>query len=146
MKVNEILTHEPQFIATEAPVVDAAMRMKSFDVGMLPVIEEDRLVGAVTDRDITVRAIADGRDPASVKVRDVMTTEMVYCYEDHDIEEAARLMEIKQVRRLPVLNRNHHLVGIISLGDLAVRTGREDLAGEVLERVSEPTTLGPSSV
>jgi CBS domain-containing protein len=116
--------------------------MKAFNVGMLPVIEDNQLVGAVTDRDITIRAIADGRDPASVKVRDVMTTDMAYCYEDQDIEEAARLMERRQIRRLPVLNRSQHLVGILSLGDIAVRTGREDLAGEVLERVSEPDALG----
>jgi len=128
----------PQCVGPEAGLVEAARKMRSLDVGMLPVCENDRLIGSVTDRDITVRAIAEGFDPRATKVRAVMTPGIVYCFEDQDAKEAAQLMEEKQIRRLPVLNREKRLVGIISLGDLAVRTGREKLAGEVLERVSEP--------
>jgi CBS domain-containing protein len=110
--------------------------MKSLDVGLLPVCEEVRLVGMVTDRDITVRAVSAGADAGSHRVRDVMTSDVVFCYEDQDVHEAARLMEEKQVRRLVVLTRDRRLAGIISLGDLAVQTGDERLAGEALESVS----------
>jgi CBS domain-containing protein len=92
----------------------------------------------LTDRDIAVRAVAEGRDPKTARVRDAMTPEVVYCFEDQDIQEAARLMKDKQIRRLVVLDRDKRLAGILSLGDLAVDTGDEKLAGETLERVSEP--------
>ena len=105
---------------------------------MLPVCDGDRLVGVITDRDITVRSVAQGHDPKTARVQEVMTPEVIYCFDDEDVKEAAKKMEEKQVRRLPVLNREKRLVGIVSLGDLAVRTGKEKLAGEVLERVSEP--------
>jgi CBS domain-containing protein len=113
--------------------------MKELDVGMLPVCgDNDRLVGTLTDRDITIRAVAEGLDPRTALVRDVMTPSVVYCFEDEDVEEAARLMKDNQVRRLVVLNRDKRLVGIVSLGDLAVDTGDEHLAGSALEAVSEP--------
>ena len=105
---------------------------------MLPVCDGDRLVGVITDRDITVRGVAQGCDPKTARVQEVMTPEVIYCFDDEDVKEAAKKMEEKQVRRLPVLNREKRLVGIVSLGDLAVRTGKEELAGEVLERVSKP--------
>ena len=112
--------------------------MKSLDVGPLPVCDNDRLVGMVTDRDITVRATAEGDAPTDVRVRDVMTPEVIYCFEDDPVEDAARLMAAKQVRRLVVLNRDKRMVGIVSLGDLAVKTGDEQLAGNALEGISEP--------
>jgi CBS domain-containing protein len=92
----------------------------------------------ITDRDITVRGVAQGYDPKTARVQEVMTPEVIYCFDDEDVKEAAKKMEEKKVRRLPVLNREKRLVGIVSLGDLAVRTGKEKLAGEVLERVSQP--------
>ena len=113
--------------------------MKSLDVGMLPVCDNDRLAGAITDRDIVIRAVATGCNPDATSVREVMTKELFYCFDDEDIVEAAQLMEERQIRRLPVLNRNKRLVGIVSLGDVAVRTRHEQLAGEVLESISEPT-------
>jgi CBS domain-containing protein len=94
----------------------------------------------LTDRDITVRAVAEGRDPVTTLVREVMTADAVYGFDDQDVEDAARLMEQYQIRRLPVLNRAKHLVGIVALGDLAVHPGQQPLAGEVLEQVSEPGT------
>ena len=94
----------------------------------------------LTDRDITVRAVAAGRDPLTTQVRDVMTPDVVYGFEDQDVEDAARLMEQYQIRRLPVLNRSKQLVGMVALGDLAVHAGTRPVAAEVLEQVSEPGT------
>jgi CBS domain-containing protein len=99
---------------------------------------EDRAVGMLTDRDITVRATAAGRDPRTTRVREVMTAEAVYCFEDEDTNVAASVMEEKQIRRLVILNRDKRLAEIVSLGDLAVGTQDGQLSGEVLERVSEP--------
>ena len=138
MKVNEILTHDPEVIRPETALIEAAQKMKSMDIGMLPICDGDRLVGVITDRDITVRGVAQGHDPKTARVQEVMTPEIIYCFDDEDVKEAAKTMEKKQVRRLPVLNRGKRLVGIVSLGDLAVRTNKEKLAGEVLERVSKP--------
>jgi CBS domain-containing protein len=116
----------------------AAERMKTLDVGTLPVCENDRLVGMITDRDITTRAVAQGFGGTVGCARDVMTPDVVYCFADQDVAEAARLMQNHQIRRLVVLNRDKRLVGIVSLGDLAVDAGDEQLAGETLEKVSEP--------
>ena len=138
MKVNEIITRDPQVIRPETALIEAAQKMKSLDIGMLPVCDGDRLVGVITDRDIAVRGVAQGNDPKTARVQEVMTPEVIYCFDDEDVKDVAKKMEEKQVRRLPVLNREKRLVGIVSLGDLAVRTGKEHLAGEVLERVSEP--------
>ena len=138
MKVNEIITHDPEVIRPETALIEAAQKMKSLNIGMLPVCDGDRLVGVITDRDITVRGVAQGYDPKTARVQEVMTPEVIYCFDDEDVKDVAKKMEEKQVRRLPVLNREKRLVGIVSLGDLAVRTGKEKLAGEVLERVSAP--------
>ena len=138
MKVNEIITHDPEVIRPETALIEAAQKMKSMDIGMLPVCDGDRLVGVITDRDIAVRGVAQGYDPKTARVQEVMTPKVIYCFDDEDVKDVAKKMEEKQVRRLPVLNREKRLVGIVSLGDLAVRTGKEKLAAEVLERVSEP--------
>jgi len=138
MKVDEILSADPQCISPEASVMEAAQQMKSLDVGMLPVCENDRLVGSITDRDITVRAVASDFVPHDAKVGQVMTHEVVYCFDDEGVHDAALLMEQRQIRRLPVLNRQKQLVGIISLADLAVRAGRVKLVGEVLGQISQP--------
>jgi CBS domain-containing protein len=139
MQVSEVMTRGVECIRPEASLQEAAGRMKELDVGVLPVCDNDRLVGMLTDRDITVRAVSDGHDPRNDRVRDVMTPEVFYCFENQDVSEAAELMRGKQVRRLPVLNRDHRLVGIVSLGDLAVETGNDELAGRTLEGISEPT-------
>src|SRR5207248_8749950 len=123
-----------------ASLQEAAGKMKALDVGPLPVCEGDQLVGMLTDRDITVRATAEALPPGLGRVQDVMTPDVVYCFEDQDVQEAARLMREHQIRRLVVLNRDKRLAGIVSLGDLAVETGDEKLAGETLERVSEPAS------
>jgi CBS domain-containing protein len=116
--------------------------MRTLNVGSLPVCEGERVVGMITDRDITVRAVAKGHDPLNDHVRDVMSTGVIACFEDQDVEQAAQIMEKNQVRRLAVLDRDKHLVGIVALADVAVDTRDECLAGDVVEKVSEPT---PSS-
>jgi len=115
----------------------AAERMRELDVGSLPVCDGDQLVGIVTDRDITIRAVAKGSDPATATVRDVMTPEVLSCSEDDHVEDAARIMGENQVRRILVLNEANDLVGITSLGEVATVTGDRLLSGGTLESVSE---------
>jgi CBS domain-containing protein len=137
MKIKDILTKDPHVIRPDAMICEAAKMMKQCDIGMLPVCDGQRLVGALTDRDLTIRAIAEGCDPLSTKVNEVMTPNVFWCYEDEDIKQAAQLMEERQIRRLPIVDREKRLVGIISLGDLALRCDNDRLAEEVLECVSE---------
>src|SRR3954454_21482891 len=116
MKVSEMMTRGAECTRPDVTVQKAAERMKALDVGSLPVCgDNDRLVGMLTDRDITVRAVAEGQDPKTARVQDVMTPDVLYCFEDQDVSEAVRLMEENQVRRLVVLNRDKRLVGIVSL-------------------------------
>src|SRR5438105_3967152 len=139
MQVKEVMTCGVECVRPTDTLVRAAERMKDLDVGSLPVCgDNDRLVGMVTDRDITVRATAEALPPRLGQVRDVMTPDVLYCFDDQDVTEAARLMELNQVRRLVVLNHDKRLIGIVSLGDLAVKGGDEGLSGEALESVSEP--------
>ena len=112
--------------------------MKKLDVGLIPVCDGDRLKGLLTDRDITIRATANGRDPSKTKVSEVMSTDIAYCLEDQAVDEAVILMEARQIRRLPILNQDKQLVGIVSLADIAVHVGDRDLTGETLEEISEP--------
>jgi CBS domain-containing protein len=138
MQLKDIMTPNPECIRPNATLQEAARRMHDLDVGPLPVCgENDRLAGMITDRDITIRATAQGRDPKTTRVREVMTEDIVYGFEDQDIDDAARVMEQKQIRRLVVLNHDKRLVGIVSLGDLAVESGARPTAGEVLREVSE---------
>jgi CBS domain-containing protein len=118
-------------------IQSAAMKMTEIDAGILPVGENDRLVGMVTDRDIAVRAVAQGRDPKSTKVREVMSGEVKYCFDDEDVTEVAKNMADLQVRRLPVLNREKRLVGIISVGDLAA-DDEPSKAGDALQGIAQP--------
>jgi CBS domain-containing protein len=144
MLLREVMTRQIAEIPPEATLQDAAARMKSLDVGVLPVCRNDKLIGMLTDRDIAIRAVAEGRDPTSTRVSDAMTPDVFFCFDDDDVEEAAKLMEDRQIRRLVVMDHNKHAVGIVSLGDLATRTHDDQLTGEVLECVSEPAN--PSSM
>ncbi len=137
MKVSEVMTRDVQLIEPTQSIQEAARMMAELDAGILPVREGDRLVGMITDRDITVRAVAQGRGP-DTPVRDIMTDDVKYCYEDDDTEDVARNMAGIQVRRLPVLNRENRLVGIVSLGDLAVKTDQAATTADALEKISEP--------
>jgi CBS domain-containing protein len=131
------MTAEVEVVPPTSTVKEAAQKMKSLDAGALPVCDGTKLVGMITDRDITVRAVAEGRDPSKISVKEVMTHPITYCFDDQDIDEAARLMEVKQIRRLVVLNREKKLVGVIALGDIAARHSGE-LAGSTLGKVSKP--------
>jgi len=139
MQVHEVMTPSAECTHPNATLQEAAQLMRDLDVGALPVCgENDRLVGMITDRDIVVRAIAEGRDPKTVRVEDVMSPDIVYCLQDQSIGDAAETMKERQIRRLVVLNRDKRLVGILSLGDLAAKTRDKALSGETLEQVSEP--------
>lgn len=139
MKVKEIMTREVEVVHTEDAVKDAAQKMRVRDVGFLPVFDSDQLVGALTDRDIILRSTADGLDPNRRIGRDLVTSPIVYCSEDQDVEEAARLMEEHQIRRLAVMGLDgNRLVGVVSLGDVA-RNGTKKTSAKVLQSVSEPT-------
>jgi CBS domain-containing protein len=139
MQLSDIMTSNPLVLGPDTMLREAAQKMRDLDSGVMPVGENDRLVGMLTDRDITVRATADGKDPNTTPVRDVMTSDVIYCFADDDVELAARKMEEHQIRRLIILNRDKRLVGIASLGDLAVYAPSNRLAGEVTEAVSEPS-------
>lgn len=138
MKIKDLLIPAPISISTHSTLLAAALRMKLLDVGMLAVCKNNRLVGVVTDRDIIIRSIAQGLDPKYTAAQDAMTAEVMYCFDDQDIEEAAQVMEEKKVRRLPVLNREEQVVGILTMGDLATHCEHAALAGKVLESVSTP--------
>jgi len=138
MKIRDIMTRNVEVIHRDTLLKDAGKMMKTLNVGLLPVCDGDRLVGMLSDRDITVRSTAKGLEPRKTRAGEVMTAEVICCFDDQDIQEGVKLMEEKQIRRLPVLNRDRLLVGFVSLGDLAVRTGDQDLAGETVKRVSEP--------
>jgi CBS domain-containing protein len=137
MRVNEAMTSDVQIANPNQSIQQVAQTMAAIDAGVLPVGENDRLVGIITDRDIAVRAVAKGLSP-STKVREVMSEgEVMYCYEDEDLEDVAQNMADIKVRRLPVLNRAKRLVGIISVGDIAVADG-PDSAGDAICGISEP--------
>jgi CBS domain-containing protein len=136
MKVAELMTADVEIIRPDDTLQTAARMMADLEAGILPVGENDRLVGMITDRDITVRAVAEGRDPGKTTVRDTMSEAVRYCFEDEASEEVARKMGAWQVRRLPVLNRDKRLVGIVSLGDLVIG-GSEEPAKEALKEISQ---------
>ena len=138
MKLKEVMTPGVEVIAPEATLQQAAAKMRRLNIGPLPVCDGDQLVGMLTDRDITVRAVAEGCDPTSTTVREAMTPDIAYCFDDQAIEDAIRTMERYQIRRLPILDRDKRLVGMVSLGDLAVSSGDQRQVGETLKQVSEP--------
>ncbi|WP_159729352.1 CBS domain-containing protein [Methylosinus sp. Ce-a6] len=136
MKVEDIMTRDVCLVEPDQTICDAARRMAELDVGLLPVGENDRLVGMVSDRDIALRAVAAGKG-VETKIRDVMTRDVRYCYADHEVEDVAQNMAEQQLRRLPVLDRRKRLVGIVSLADIAMDRDA-GLSGAVLRGVSQP--------
>ena len=136
--LREVMTRGVEFLHPSATIVEASEKMKALNVGAIPVCDGNRLQGMLTDRDIVVRVIADRRDPASTRIHEAMSPGIVYCYEDQTIEDATRLMQEHQIRRLPVLNRDNQLVGIVSLGDLAVKSEETTATEEALAKISEP--------
>jgi CBS domain-containing protein len=138
MKLKEIMTRDFETVDEGASIQRAAETMRDLDVGILPVLRDGQLIGTVTDRDITVRGTANGASPDVTTVASVMSSGVIFGYEEDEAEQAAATMEAKQVRRLLVLDDEDRCVGIVSLGDLAVRTHDRMLGGEILEEVSQP--------
>ena len=136
MKVREAMTQDVRLASPDQTICDAAKIMAQIDAGALPVEQDDRLVGVITDRDIAVRAVAAGKAP-DTKVRDVMSREVLYCYDDQDLDAVIRNMGTIKVRRLPVVNRDKRLVGIISFGDLA-RHHEATMEERALRELSKP--------
>jgi CBS domain-containing protein len=137
MKVKDAMTRDVRMTRPDQRIRDAALLMAELDIGVLPVEENDKLIGMITDRDIAVRAVADGRGP-DTPIREVMTREVLYCFEDQTLDEVSQNMADKRVRRMPVMNRHKRLVGILSLGDLAQYEQAQDEAGEALGGISRP--------
>ena len=138
MKVKDIMSTQVESVRPDASIQEAAQKMRSLDVGALPVLDGQDLKGMVTDRDITIRATAEGRDPKTTPVREVLSPELVSISEDQALEDAARLMQEKQVRRLPVLSADQRLVGIVALADVAAEGGKKEVTRTVQE-VSKPS-------
>ena len=135
MKVSKCMTRDVQLATPTQTIREAAKLMADLDAGSLPVQQDDRLVGMITDRDIAVRAVAQGKSP-DTPVRDVMSGEVLYCFDDQEIGDVARNMGDVKVRRLPVVNRDKRLVGIISIGDLALKE-EEALTGSAVANISK---------
>ena len=136
MKINEIMTREVHVAAPGRSIREAARIMAQYDTGALPVGDDDRLLGIITDRDIAVRAVALGKSPDTL-VADVMSREVLYCFEDEEVEHVTRNMGDVKVRRLPVMNRQKRLVGIVSLGDLS-HIARPAVTGNTVAEISRP--------
>jgi CBS domain-containing protein len=135
--VKDIMSRDVQVISPEASLAEAARRMRDGSFGMMPVGENDRMVGAISDRDIAVRAVARGLGPDS-KVREVMSTGICWAYDDDPVARAAEIMSANQIRRLPIVNHDKRLVGIVALGDIAVEEGIRKPAAQALGAISEP--------
>lgn len=137
-KLQDLMSRDVKVISPDMSIRDAATQMRKGDFGMLPVGENDRMIGAITDRDIAIRAVAEGKD-GSTSVRDVMSEGIFWVFEDESVEDAAKMMSQRQVRRLPVVDRNKRLVGIVALGDFAVESSEIKPAAEALSEISKPS-------
>ena len=142
MKVRELMTEEVATVTLATTLNEIASKMKEEDTGAIPVLDEDKLAGIVTDRDIVIRCIAEGKDPNELTAEDILSRELETIEPDADVQEAARIMARRQVRRLPVVE-DGELVGVISLGDIAVKED-EDVAGDTLQDVSRGAKAGSS--
>lgn len=136
MRVSEAMTRDVRIARPDQTIQEAASVMADIDAGAMPVGDHDRLVGMLTDRDIAIRAVARGKGPEA-KVRDVMSAEVKYCFEDEDADEVCRNLADQKIRRIPVVSRDKRLVGILSLCDLA-RSAPEDSVGAALSAISSP--------
>ena len=140
--VRDVMTRGVETAAPDASIAEVARRMRDLDVGSLPVTDGNRLLGIVTDRDLSVRATANSKDPNSTHVREVMSPELAWVFDDEPADAAARVMRERQIRRLPVLDRSDRLVGVVALADLATDLGDDRLKGATLEEISQPS--GPT--
>lgn len=138
MKVREIMTRDVEGVRPEATLDAVAKKMKDLDVGAVPVMEDGKAKGIITDRDIVLRGIAEGRNPVETKAEDIMSSSLIYCEENVDIKEAAGKMEDHMIRRLMVVDNDNKVIGVLSLGDLA-EAAKKSLAGEVIKEISTPS-------
>jgi CBS domain-containing protein len=141
MKVRDVMSHHVQRISSSAMVSEAAEKMRIFNIGILPILEDNKIVGMLTDRDIVIRVVAAGLNPKITVIKDVYTPDAICCHEDEDIETVASIMEDNQVRRLLVLDHDDNVAGILSIGDLALKTNIDHLTDEILEKVCEPARV-----
>lgn len=139
MQLKNVMSRDLEMVEPTSTLQQAAEKMKSINAGMMPVVDDEQLVGMLTDRDITIRAVAKGKDPRTTRVSEIMTPEAVACFEDQDLEDAVTLMGEKQIRRLMVLDRSNHIVGVVSLGDIATLLSDKQVAGSVLKEISMPS-------
>ncbi len=137
-QLKDLMSRDVKVVSPDTTIDEAARIMRDGDFGMLPVGENDRMIGAISDRDIAIRAVAEGKGPGT-KVREIMSTGICWAYEDDTVEGAAKIMSERQVRRLPVVNRDKRLVGIVALGDFAVDSSEIRPAAEALAKISEPS-------
>ena len=137
-QLKDLMSRDVKVISPEMTIGEAARKMRDGDFGMMPVGENDRMIGAISDRDIAIRAVAEGMD-ANTKVRDVMSEGISWAYDDESVEQVARIMSERQVRRLPVVNRDKRLVGIVALGDFAVEKSEILPAAQALSEISKPS-------
>lgn len=137
MKVSEVLTRNIKYVSRGTSLEEAAKLMKDHDCGSIPVADGDKLVGMVTDRDIVIRCLADGKNPLTVSAEECMSSGVLYCYDDQDVEEVLANMGQQAVRRLPVVDRNKNLVGIVSFGDLSAACKDKARCGEAMEQIRE---------
>jgi CBS domain-containing protein len=135
MKVREIMTSNVECLGPQASLIEVAQEMKSLDVGFMPICENDRLVGTVTDRDIVIRAVADGLDANTCRARDIMSRDIVYAFEDDDVKTVAEKMREKDVRRILILDKAKRLVGVVSIGDIS--KVEEKVSGKTLHDIAE---------
>ena len=136
MEIAKIMHAPAEWVEADTPVAEVARRMKDEDIGAVPVGRDDRLIGMVTDRDLALRVLGEGRDPTTTTAEQVMTAGVVWCLTTQTVEDAAHMMEQKKIRRLPVINENKRLVGMLSLGDIADAMPRQ-LLGEVVTAVAD---------
>lgn len=137
-KIRDIMTVEIDVISPDTNVQEAAEKMKQLDIGVIPICQDHKLIGMLTDRDIILRVIAEKKDPTHTFARDVMTHDLIVACEDQSLDEAQRLMSHHQIRRLLVVNRNNLFIGMLSLGDLTSRSSAKR-TGEVVQDVSQPS-------
>ena len=137
-QLKDLMSPDVQVISPDATIREVAEHMREGDFGMMPVGEDDRMIGTISDRDIAIRAVAEGKD-AGTKVRDVMSEGIAWAYEDDSVEQAAMIMSERQVRRLPVVDRDKRLVGIVALGDIAVESSEIRPAAQALSEISRPS-------
>ena len=136
--VKDLMSRDVKVVGPDMTIGDAAKMMRDGDFGMMPVGEDDRMIGSISDRDIAIRAVAEGKNNTT-KVRDVMSDGVAWTYEDDSVEQAAKIMSERQVRRLPVVNRDKRLVGIVALGDFAVESSEIQPAAQALSEISKPS-------